>query len=100
MFILLGVVVNVKVKVGFWLKFNANFRKFGFYLLPALKDVSPEVVFFQLASRETLHGVPLIDLHVVGVVRLDPPPKVARDAGVAVPGEGQDDREVLPDRRR
>ena len=92
MFILLCVIVNVKVKVGFWFKFNANFRKFGFYLLPALKDVSPEVVFFQLASRETLHCVPLIDLHVVGVVRLDPPPEVARDAGVSVPG---DDREVL-----
>ena len=87
MFVLLCVIVYVKVKVGFWFKFNANFRKFGFYFLPAIENISPEAIFFQFARRETLHGVPLIDLHVVGVVRLHPPPKVARNAGVAVPGK-------------
>ena len=92
MFILVSVIIDVKVKVGFWLKFNADLCEFWLYFLSALKDIFPEVVFFQLLSRESSHGVPLIDLHVVGVVRLDPPPEVARDAGVSVPG---DDREVL-----
>ena len=80
-----------------WLrfKFNADFRQFGFYFLSALENISPEVIFLQLLSREGFHGVPLIDLHVVAVVRLHPPPQVARDAGVAVPGEGEDDGEVL-----
>ena len=99
MFILVSVIIDVKVKVGFWLKFNADLCEFWLYFLSALKDISPEVIFFQLSSRESFHGVPLIDLHVVGVVRLHPPPQVARDAGVAVPGEGQDDGEVLSNLR-
>ena len=87
--------VTINVKVWLRFKFNADFREFGFYFLSALKNIPPEVIFLQLLSRESLHGVPLIDLHVVGVVRLHPPPKVARNAGVAVPGKGQDDGEVV-----
>ena len=91
MFVLMCVTINVKVWLRF--KFNADFREFGFYFLSALKNIPPEVIFLQLLSRESLHGVPLIDLHVVAVVRLHPPPQVARDAGVAVPGK--DEREAL-----
>ena len=92
MFVLMCVTINVKVWLRF--KFNADFREFGFYFLSALKNIPPEVIFLQLLSRESLHGVPLIDLHVVAVVRLHPPPQVARDAGVAVPVEGEDDGEL------
>ena len=88
MFILVSVIIDVKVKVGFWLKFNADLCEFWLDFLSALKDISPEEIFFQLAGRETVHAVPLIDLHVVGVVRLDSPPQLTSDAGVAVPGEG------------
>ena len=45
MFILVSVIIDVKVKVGFWFKFNAYFGNFWLQLFSAGEDVFPQVIF-------------------------------------------------------